>query len=71
MIENGRVVVLVGNPRPGSRTHGVAERAARAVAPNPYAHDRRPDRARGPVAESDLERIDEVLAAWSAALGIR
>lgn len=27
------MVVLVGNPRPGSRTHGVAARAAQAVAP--------------------------------------
>jgi FMN reductase len=29
----GGVVVLVGNPRPESRTHDVAARAARAVAP--------------------------------------
>lgn len=29
----GRVVVLVANPRPASRTHDVAARAARAVAP--------------------------------------
>lgn len=28
-----RVVVLVGNPRPKSRTHNIAARAARAVAP--------------------------------------
>ncbi|MCO5994045.1 NAD(P)H-dependent oxidoreductase [Actinoallomurus rhizosphaericola] len=27
-------MVLVGNPRPASRTHAVAERAARAVAPD-------------------------------------
>jgi FMN reductase len=33
-IETRRVVVLVGNPRPGSRTHGVAARAALAVAPD-------------------------------------
>lgn len=31
------VVVLVGNPRPRSRTHGVAARAARAVAPDAAA----------------------------------
>jgi FMN reductase len=29
-----RVVVLVGNPRPASRTHAVAARAARAIAPD-------------------------------------
>ncbi|GAA4612224.1 NAD(P)H-dependent oxidoreductase [Actinoallomurus liliacearum] len=28
-----KVVVLVGNPRPASRTHAVADRAARAIAP--------------------------------------
>ncbi len=31
---SGRVVALVGNPRPGSRTHAVAELAARTVAPD-------------------------------------
>ncbi|MGH3379645.1 MAG: NADPH-dependent FMN reductase [Actinoallomurus sp.] len=30
----GRVVVLVGNPRPASRTHTVAVQAARALAPD-------------------------------------
>lgn len=30
----GRVVVLVGNPRPASRTHTVAVRAAEALAPD-------------------------------------
>jgi FMN reductase len=29
-----RVVVLVGNPRPASRTHAVAAQAARAIAPD-------------------------------------
>jgi FMN reductase len=33
-IESRRMVVVVGNPRPGSRTHGVAARAARAIAPD-------------------------------------
>jgi FMN reductase len=28
------VIVLVGNPKPASRTHAVAERAARAIAPH-------------------------------------
>jgi FMN reductase len=31
---NTGVVVLVGNPRPASRTHAVAEQAARVVAPH-------------------------------------
>jgi FMN reductase len=34
---DARVVVLVGNPRPASRTHVVAARAARAVAPGAAA----------------------------------
>jgi FMN reductase len=32
-LRGGGVVALVGNPRPASRTHTVAERAARALAP--------------------------------------
>ena len=33
-----RVVVLVGNPRPASRTHTVAVRAAQALAPDATPH---------------------------------
>lgn len=59
------VVVLVGNPRPGSRTHGVAARAAKAVAPDVAAEtvdltafaDRLLHPDRSPAIEEAVERV--------------